>query len=114
MVKGYALTMGLLLAASASLMAQDEEAGGGYLEAPTLAPAPVVGETVEPEITIREEGDRVIYEYRVRGVLYMARVQPQVGPPYYLLDTDGDGVLDVSDASPRNLAVPQWLLFSWD
>lgn len=111
MMKGYALTMGLLVAASTSLMAQEE---GGFLEAPTLAPTPVVGEMVEPEITIREEGDRVIYEYRVRGVLYMARVQPQAGPPYYLLDTDGDGVLDVSDASPRNLAVPQWLLFSWD
>jgi hypothetical protein len=36
-----------------------------------------------------------------------------VGPPYYLLDVDGDGTLDVQDRRVPALAVPQWLLFSW-
>jgi hypothetical protein len=69
---------------------------------------------VEPEITIIESGDEVIYEYRVRGVLYMVRIQPQFGPPYYLFDTNGDGVLDMQDNSPTNISIPQWVLFEWN
>jgi hypothetical protein len=74
----------------------------------------VTGESVEPEITIRETERAVIYEYRVRGQLYMVRIQPQIGPPYFLVDTDGNGTLDMRDSSPTNISIPQWLLFSWD
>jgi hypothetical protein len=38
---------------------------------------------------------------------------PAVGPSYYLLDTNGDGVLDVQNSNTPDLNVPQWLLFSW-
>jgi len=45
-------------------------------------PPPVYqGETVEPEVTIIDTGQERIYEYRVRGQLYMVKVQPQAGPP---------------------------------
>ncbi|WP_338115916.1 DUF2782 domain-containing protein [Thiocystis violacea] len=95
--------------------AQDGETdGGGFLQAPTVEPSPVTGETVEPDITITESGGDVVYEYRVRGVLYMVRVQPQVGPPYYLYDLNGDGLLDAQERSARNTAVPQWVLFEWN
>ena len=87
---------------------------GSFLSAPDVAPSPVTGESVEPEITIRETEQAVIYEYRVRGQMYMVRIQPQFGPPYYLIDTDGNGTLDMRDSSPTNIAIPQWLLFSWD
>lgn len=86
---------------------------GGFLEAPVPVPSPVTGEAVEPEITIREEGTQTVTEYRVNGLLYMVRIQPQLGPPYFLLDTNGDGVIDPRDSSPLNNAIPQWLLFSW-
>ncbi|AHF04608.1 hypothetical protein MARPU_12715 [Marichromatium purpuratum 984] len=105
----------VLAVMAGTLHAQEPEAsGGGFLEVPTVVPSPVTGEAVEPDITIREDGDAVVYEYRVRGALYMVKVQPQVGPPYYLFDTDGDGVMDAQDNSPDNLAVPQWVLFRWD
>ncbi|MBV5272623.1 MAG: DUF2782 domain-containing protein [Lamprocystis purpurea] len=90
------------------------DGAGGFLQAPTVEPTPVAGDAVEPEITIRESGDETIYEYRVRGALYMVKIQPQFGPPYFLVDTDGDGTLDVRDSSPKNISIPQWVLFTWD
>jgi hypothetical protein len=108
------LTLPLLLGVGMG-QAQEPPAGapGTPLDAPTVTPSPITGEAVEPEITIIESGDRVIYEYRIRGHLYMIKIQPQIGPPYYLLDTDGDGVLDKQDNSPTNIAIPQWILFEW-
>ena len=85
----------------------------GLLQAPEPVQSPVTGEAVEPEITIREEGGQTITEYRVNGFLYMVRIQPPFGPPYFLLDTNGDGVIDPRDSSPLNNNIPQWLLFSW-
>jgi hypothetical protein len=112
----------LLLAFSLSATAQDpgpppEQAApgaGGFLEAPEAVESPVTGEPVEPEITIRETPSETVYEYRVRGRLYMVRIQPQIGPAYYLIDTDADGTLDLRDSSPLNINLNQWLLFSWD
>ncbi|HYN78859.1 MAG TPA: DUF2782 domain-containing protein, partial [Lamprocystis sp. (in: g-proteobacteria)] len=51
---------------------------------------------------------------RVRGVLYMVKIQPQFGPPYFLIDSDGNGTLDQRDNSPMNISIPQWVLFTWD
>lgn len=68
---------------------------------------------VEPEVTIVEQDSGIVYEYRIRGQLYMARVVPATGPSYYLLDIDGDGVLDVQGSSRPDLTVPQWSLFRW-
>lgn len=90
------------------------ESSGGFLQAPTVEPSPVAGESVEPEIAIIESGSDVVYEYRVRGVLYMVRVQPQFGPPYYFHDLDGDGVIDAQERSAKNTAIPQWVLFRWN
>lgn len=113
LVRLLALVVGL--AVGTTVQAQEPPApAGGFLEAPNVVPSPVTGETVEPEITIIESEDAVVFEYRIRGVLYMIRVQPQVGPPYFLLDTDGDGVIDAQDPSPKNIAIPQWILFEWN
>jgi len=84
-----------------------------YPEAPSLPPASYQGETVEPDVTILETDRGLVYEYRVNGQLYMVKIQPPVGPPYYLLDTNGDGLLDAQQDRVWNNAVPQWLLHSW-
>ncbi len=69
---------------------------------------------VDPEISILEEEDRVVYEYRDNsGRLYMVKVVPKVGKPYYLLDTDGDGELDLRQNDPRKVAVNMWEIFRW-
>ena len=89
-------------------------AGGGFLDAPASPSSPVTGEAVEPEITIREGANETIYEYRVRGRMYMVKIQPRIGPAYYMIDTNGDGTLDQRSSVPMDINVNQWVLFSWD
>ncbi|WP_295542335.1 DUF2782 domain-containing protein [uncultured Thiohalocapsa sp.] len=96
----------------ATAAAQPEEESP-FLSAPAVPAPPAQGGRVEPEVTIIETDEKVIYEYRVKGQVYMVKIEPVAGPPYYLLDTDGDGTLDVQEDRPPNLALPQWLLFSW-
>jgi hypothetical protein len=106
----------LLIVGSTSAVAQDSiEEDNGFLSAPApAAPSRATAEDlIEPEVTIIETDDQVIYEYRANGRLYMVKIQPMAGPPYFMLDIDGDGLLDVQNQSPPELALPQWLLFSW-
>ncbi len=83
----------------------------GPEEEPVI-PRPPTGE-VEPEITIREDGENVIEEYRVGGQLYMVRIIPTNGPPYYLIDTNGDGRLETFSTGLEDPNIVQWRLFSW-
>ncbi|MEA3641122.1 MAG: DUF2782 domain-containing protein [Lamprobacter sp.] len=103
-----------LASAPAALLAQND--AGGFLSAPEVPSIPgrYAGDsTSAPEVTITETDEGMVYEYRVRGQVYMVKIQPTVGPPYFLLDSNGDGVLDVEERRAPDLAVPQWLLFSW-
>lgn len=65
----------------------------------------------EPEITIRQEADQTIEEYRINGQLYAIKVIPKVGEPYYLVDSEGDGELDRRERG--RLLIPSWILFKW-
>lgn len=79
----------------------------------TVAPVAFVSaNTPEPEITIRQEADRTIEEYRINGQLYAIKIIPKVGEPYYLVDSEGDGQLDNRQERGR-LLVPSWILFKW-
>jgi len=109
---GGCIGLGLGATAAAQPPAQPEEESP-FLSAPAVPVPPTQRERVEPEVTIIETDEEVIYEYRVKGQVYMVKVEPVAGPPYYLMDTDGDGTLDVQEDRPPNLALPQWLLFSW-
>jgi len=67
-----------------------------------------------PEVTIRVEpsGDRV-EEYRQNGRLYMVKITPTRGAPYYLMDTDGNGRLNRDDRDPR-ISPVYWKIYEWD
>lgn len=82
---------------------------------PAVSSSDVAGEgdAIEPEVTIVERKGEVHEEYRVNGVLYMVKVQPKKGPPYYLVDMNGDGVFDSFEDDPTNNTVPRWVLFRW-
>ncbi|AFJ03371.1 Protein of unknown function (DUF2782) [Methylophaga frappieri] len=72
------------------------------------------GDSIEPDINIIQEDDRTIEEYRVNGQLYMVKVTPLLGPPYYLIDTDGDGTLESRSQDQLDApAVPNWILLEW-
>ncbi|WP_016856528.1 DUF2782 domain-containing protein [Halomonas smyrnensis] len=63
---------------------------------------------VEPDVTIRQEEDRTIREYRVNGALYAIEIRPASGPAYYLVDRDGDGDFERQDG--QRIAVPEWVI----
>ena len=66
-------------------------------------------------VVIESEGaDTVISEFRINGQLYMIRITPTKGVPYYLVDSDGDGQLETrwNDLAP-NLLIPSWVLKRW-
>lgn len=72
-----------------------------------------IGDT-EPKVTIVRQKEQMIEEYRLNGQLYMIKVTPKRGKPYYLVDADGDGNLESrrNDLVPSSL-VPTWVLFRW-
>lgn len=83
--------------------------------APPPPPRVQSGETLEPDITIRDDKQGQVEEYRAHGRLYMVKITPKIGKPYYLLDSDGDGKLETRMSHLNsNFVVPSWVIFSWD
>ena len=107
-MKKSLLPLALLIAAPA-LAAQETPVP----DPPDLPPKVESGQVLEPEVTIVESDKETVHEYRINGQVYMVKVIPAAGPPYYLLDTDGDGELDVRRDGPTDIAVPQWVLLRW-
>ena len=54
----------------------------------------------------------VISEYRIAGQLRVVKIVPLRGPTYYLVDSDGDGVLD-SSKGEGPVSPVQYKLFEW-
>lgn len=67
----------------------------------------------EPEVRIIRKKDTVIEEYRVNGSLRFIKVTPTIGPAYYLVDTDGDGVLETRENDLDNPPISRWILLQW-
>ena len=75
---------------------------------------PAEGEGLEPEVTIIQKRDAIHEEYRLNGRLYMIKVIPAIGPPYYYVDRDGDGLMETRmNDRAWEVKIPQWVIFSW-
>lgn len=70
-------------------------------------------EVIEPQVTIVQRGENIVEEYRISGRLYMIKITPPKGYPYFLIDTDGDGSLETRRTELSNPPIPQWVLFRW-
>jgi hypothetical protein len=67
-----------------------------------------------PQVTIRRTEGGLIQEYRINDKLYMVRIVPRKGIPYFLVDSDGDGDLETRyNDLDDGLAVPAWVILSW-
>jgi hypothetical protein len=78
---------------------------------PEIQPPPgVVDPDLEPRVTISKKGRDRAEEYRIKGRLYMIKVTPAHGKPYYLIDHRGDGQLRRYDDLSPNFLVPLWLI----
>ncbi|MEN8169353.1 MAG: DUF2782 domain-containing protein [Pseudomonadota bacterium] len=88
-------------------------------DAPPPPPMPAedvysqVDEGMEPQVTIIRRGKEMVQEYRVNGQLYMIKITPSKGLPYYLVDSDGDGSLESRRNSLDDPEVVKWRIFEW-
>ena len=83
----------------------------------THPPSSTLGDAdaeLAPDITITERGETTVEEYRINGQLYMIKIIPKKGVPYYLVDSNGDGMLSrrFNDLSPGFL-IPSWVILRW-
>lgn len=63
-----------------------------------------------PEITIIKKKGETIEEYRMNGQLYMMKVTPAHGVPYYLHKEDQNGAW-VNDGPTPPMSIPKWTIF---
>lgn len=93
--------------------AADDSADG--VPRPPVLPAQMEsGAPIEPEVTIIKRDGATIEEYRVNGKMYMVKITPSAGKPYYLVDRDGDGQMESRMSEVYDdFVVPQWVIFSW-
>ena len=118
-LKVVALAAGWLVATSmAPAFAQSPPKGLEPL--PDIPPPPRLSTTPAPEdeesplVTIREDGENKVEEYRSRGGrLYAVRVTPKVGKPYVLVDPDGRGTMTNATEINGGVRAPQWTLFEF-
>ena len=83
-------------------------------EAPELPPPVQSGESLEPEVTIRRDAEKTMTEYRVNGRIHSIKVEPAVGPTYWLVDTTGDGFANARfDNYNPPFLIPGWVIFRW-
>ncbi len=123
MRKASAIILGTIVAwiACGSSAAEPVAAASG--ESPTLQAVPEPPdipprvksvETLEPELTIRRDDKQTITEYRVNGRLHSIKVEPVVGPTYWLVDTTGNGFTDTRyDNFNPPYFIPGWVIFRW-
>ncbi len=64
----------------------------------------------EPQVTITKESEQTIEEYRAGGKLYMIKVTPKVGAPYYLVDDRGDGKFARQEGLDSGIRPPRWII----
>jgi hypothetical protein len=103
------------LALSMPLMAAAADTKPPALEPVPEPPPPPPGfqsdEATEPQVTIVKRGEDTIEEYRINGQLYMQKVTPSHGVPYYLVKENVDGGWARMDGPGERLSIPQWVLF---
>lgn len=73
-----------------------------------------LGQAMEPEVVITPKEQGRVREYRSNGQLYMIEVIPTKGAHYYLIDSDGDGLLESrQNQLGSNFMIPKWSVLRW-
>lgn len=98
-----------------SRVAQDTQS-----QQPRITPPPppqelTKGEEIKPGVTIVHHNGAKFQEYSIHGRVYAVKITPRRGPPYWLYDTDGNGVLENMRNNPLH-EIPQtvqWQILTW-
>jgi Protein of unknown function (DUF2782) len=95
----------LLLCSIGAAFAADEDIPAGDN-------APISSQ--EPDVTIIQRGQERVEEFRINNRVYMIKITPAKGYPYYLVDTNGDGNFDTRRTGlDSKVVIPQWVLLHW-
>ncbi len=111
----FRLLLTLLLLAPLSIPAEAPPPPEPVPDAPPPVPTGIdPAEEFEPEVKIIKRTESTVYEYSIKGQVYLVKIVPRVGYPYYLMDTDGDGSLEsrYNKLEPE-LVVPNWMIYRW-
>ena len=113
----HALAFALLATFGAGTALAQSETRDPELPPPIREPLPPkVGDDeaqIQPEVRIRQEDDRTVEEYVSNGRVYMVRITPTAGPAYYMIDTTGDGLLDLRHDRLDPVKPVYWKLIEW-
>ena len=88
--------------------------------APTLPPgAPALPDVPPPDLTVdvtdepaivsERNGDLLQEKFIRRGKVYLIKVTPDKGKPYYMVDEEGNGQFVRKDELDPNMWKPTWL-----
>ena len=66
----------------------------------------------DPDVTILQDGDKTIQEFRQNGFLYAIKITPKNGKPYFLVRADGSEGNFIRSDQP-DMLIPSWEIFSW-
>lgn len=85
------------------------------IAAPPPIPPKITSEEVEPSVNIRRQEDKLVEEYSINGRVYMVKITPDKGLPYYYLDEDGDGLLELQpgDEALNPVRPAYWKVKEW-
>ncbi|MGE0556689.1 MAG: DUF2782 domain-containing protein [Burkholderiales bacterium] len=82
-------------------------------EPPPPPPGFELDPALEPQVTIRKRGEDTVEEYRIAGKLYMIKVTPPGGTPYYMIDEVGNGNFSRRDGPVQGVRPPMWVIHSF-
>ena len=82
-------------------------------EPPPPPPGFELDPALEPQVTIRKRDQETVEEFRIRGRLYMIKVTPAHGVPYYLVDDTGKGDFSRRDTYDTGIRPPMWVIHQW-
>ena len=79
-------------------------------EPPPPPPGLELDPSLEPQVTIQKRATETVEEFRIRGRLYMIKVTPAHGVPYYLIDENGRGDFTRRDSYDTGTRPPMWVI----
>lgn len=82
-------------------------------EPPPPPPGQERDPALEPQVTILKRGTDTVEEHRINGKLYMIKITPARGKPYYLVDNRGDGNFARQDSLDSGVRPPMWVIFQF-
>ncbi len=82
------------------------------LTSPLMTLAADEAPSADPDVTIRQDGDKTIQEYRQNGFLYAIKITPKHGKPYFLVRADGTDDNFIRSDQP-DMLIPAWKIFEW-